>query len=135
MVGLVLALVLVPTATTHASWNDVAAFDGAATAGTATARKLQCVGSPALSKDVTWLPFTSHPYDNVNFYEVTVNGVAVSPVKEGSTYSITVNLGLVTLLGSVTVSVTAWAGSSWVKTSTITLGRSLLGLSLGFSCP
>lgn len=136
VVGLAGALALVPAATTLGAWTDTSTVKGArSTATTVTARPLQCVGGPALSKDVTWAPFTDHPSEGVGFYTVRVDGIKVTPVWTGTTYSATVNLGLGTLLGSVPVSVTVWSGSAWAKTSTITLGRSFLGTTLGFACP
>lgn len=136
IVGLVVALTLVPTATTLAAWADTSAVTGtASTAAVVVARPLQCAGGAALSKDVTWAAFTNHPLEGTDFYEVTVNGIKVTPVKTGTTYGVTVSLGLGNLLGPVLVSVTAWPRSVWAKTSTITLERAVLGLSLGFSCP
>lgn len=124
------------TATTQAYWTDSAEVSAARTrAATVVARPLQCAGGPSLSKTVTWEAFTDHPLDGVGFYTVRVNGTRVTPAKNGTTYSVTVDLALVTLLLPVAISVRVWDGSAWAQVSEITLGRSLLGLSLGFTCP
>ena len=125
-----------PIGQTLATWTDTVEVGADSTvAATVVARPLQCTGGTALSKDVTWAAFTNHPADGVGFYTVRVNGISVVPVKDDDTYRITVGLGLVTALLPVSVRVTVWNGSGWAQTSEITLGRSLLGLSLGFTCP
>lgn len=129
-------LLLQPGQATLARWSDSATVSpSATTAAQVAARPLQCTGNPSVSKDVTWEPFTNHPLESVAFYTASVGGIPAPVSRSGNTYRVTVNLGLVTVLLPVKVTVTLWADTAWAESSTITLGRSLLGLSLGFTCP
>jgi hypothetical protein len=125
-----------PAATTIAGWSETIPVAGTpSTAVTVTPRPLGCAGDPALSKDVTWAPFTDHPLDAAEFYTVRVNGLKASPVKTPTGYRASISLGLGNLLGSATVTVTVWSGTDWARSSTIILGRTVLSPPLGFACP
>lgn len=140
LLGLLLALVLVPTTTTRASWNDGASVRGTSSAaGTASAATLRCEGGLlSTSRTVYWAESTSVPGAGV--YTAAVAGVGGRTfdvvARSGGGYQVTVEEGLLGGLldgQSVVVTVSVLIGTGWARSSSITLGRGLLGV--GLRCP